>query len=718
MSISVSEDLRERLQAMLRAFRPEAAGTLMQVWLPTDVGLVCRGAPYALGDGAPDGLARFRCVCTEYAFGLDSGLPQGLGLVGRAFVSGQPRSMTEVQRAPSAEFHRLQDAARCGVSSSLCVPLFLEKASTSTPPVGVLELVCAGEIPPDITERMAPALKSVQLTCSRPVDPRALSPGMSGATTSNVTHSSKVVNGRAVEREHELNTMLGFGGHKNGAANGATNGLRPNGANGASNGANGAGFPHEAEANGHSHVNGNGAAAADSSVARDRVCSIPLETLAAHFCYNLEDAAKRLGVCRTKLKQVCRTYGIARWPKRAIQKHQRRAERGTVVSLGDGAEGPLNGSGGQKGAPGGVSAPPGPPGAPQGPVAVPTMYTAQPVQPPVVVAYPQHVGQPGAAPPHYPAPPPHTSLADHHSSSSESGPGAVAGGLERNISGGENRKVRNSSEALAMISQLPVSAPMDVVAPTSDVAAMHVGSSGPLDSLLAPELQSAFGPHSVGGAPRLVRSASNPDVAKGNGAGASNGHTNGHSFPITFDTFTAPQLASGELDEYALLDDQMKVERGSSCYNLEAAISALHRQHSNQADGDVGPADVDHGPVAAARRGQSCHGLEMALSAMHSRAQGDEHDPMGVAGAPPRSQGAFPPDYTRLPGRVAGIPEQQQYVQPVLSMAMPSGGSVEAGQDIYGKMDGAGQDYYYCHSCGERLRREGISFCHTCGTRQ
>ena len=33
--------------------------------------------------------------------------------------------------------------------------------------------------------------------------------------------------------------------------------------------------------------------------------SISLKMLQEHFCYNLDEAASRLGVCRTKLKQVC-----------------------------------------------------------------------------------------------------------------------------------------------------------------------------------------------------------------------------------------------------------------------------------------------------------------------------------------------------------------------------------------------------------------------------
>lgn len=45
-----------------------------------------------------------------------------------------------------------------------------------------------------------------------------------------------------------------------------------------------------------------------------------LETLTGLFEHNMVEAAARLNMCKTTLKRVCREHGIARWPKRKLNK--------------------------------------------------------------------------------------------------------------------------------------------------------------------------------------------------------------------------------------------------------------------------------------------------------------------------------------------------------------------------------------------------------------
>ena len=44
--------------------------------------------------------------------------------------------------------------------------------------------------------------------------------------------------------------------------------------------------------------------------------SLSREDLVAHFAHGLPEASKRLGMCATTLKRICRTHGVARWPSR------------------------------------------------------------------------------------------------------------------------------------------------------------------------------------------------------------------------------------------------------------------------------------------------------------------------------------------------------------------------------------------------------------------
>lgn len=47
-------------------------------------------------------------------------------------------------------------------------------------------------------------------------------------------------------------------------------------------------------------------------------------TLRAHFNMPLNDAAKRMGVCATSIKKVCRKIGIKHWPHRKLKAVEKR----------------------------------------------------------------------------------------------------------------------------------------------------------------------------------------------------------------------------------------------------------------------------------------------------------------------------------------------------------------------------------------------------------
>ena len=45
---------------------------------------------------------------------------------------------------------------------------------------------------------------------------------------------------------------------------------------------------------------------------------IELDKLKEHFHEPMADVARKLGVCTTFFKRICRTYGIKRWPFRKV----------------------------------------------------------------------------------------------------------------------------------------------------------------------------------------------------------------------------------------------------------------------------------------------------------------------------------------------------------------------------------------------------------------
>ena len=53
-------------------------------------------------------------------------------------------------------------------------------------------------------------------------------------------------------------------------------------------------------------------------VQRDRAGKLTLEEVGRHFHLPIEEASRRMKLCPTVLKKICRRYGIHRWPYRKV----------------------------------------------------------------------------------------------------------------------------------------------------------------------------------------------------------------------------------------------------------------------------------------------------------------------------------------------------------------------------------------------------------------
>ena len=54
---------------------------------------------------------------------------------------------------------------------------------------------------------------------------------------------------------------------------------------------------------------------------RDSLSGITKHVIQTHFHMPIVEAAKRMGICQTSLKRLCRLHGIRRWPYRQVVAH-------------------------------------------------------------------------------------------------------------------------------------------------------------------------------------------------------------------------------------------------------------------------------------------------------------------------------------------------------------------------------------------------------------
>ncbi|KAL0017669.1 hypothetical protein SO802_004738 [Lithocarpus litseifolius] len=74
-------------------------------------------------------------------------------------------------------------------------------------------------------------------------------------------------------------------------------------------------------------------------VQRDRAGKLTLEEVGRHFHLPIEEASRRMKLCPTVLKKICRRYGIHRWPYRKVKSIRRQISNLTASLNSHDAEG-------------------------------------------------------------------------------------------------------------------------------------------------------------------------------------------------------------------------------------------------------------------------------------------------------------------------------------------------------------------------------------------
>ncbi|GMH42068.1 hypothetical protein BSKO_09987 [Bryopsis sp. KO-2023] len=140
-------DLSDRLAAAFCHFNDggcdEGIGRLVQAWEPKiapngSIYLATKELPVSVC-GTGDVLALFRYICCGHRFYPDPSQRDTLGVVGRVFLTGEAEVCGDVQSCGSTTYLRASEAARCGVHSTLCLPLFADASRSAV--VAVLEIV-------------------------------------------------------------------------------------------------------------------------------------------------------------------------------------------------------------------------------------------------------------------------------------------------------------------------------------------------------------------------------------------------------------------------------------------------------------------------------------------------------------------------------------------------------------------------------------------------